>query len=103
MPHPTLTRLLRSCAGIDGIIPLGESLPAFDVHAPLMSLPAILKTTFDTIPARIPYLYAEPARGTSDELSGTSRSEGSGTRGEEIQRFLHSLAPRPHPSPLISR
>ena len=51
--------MLRSCAGIDGIIRLGEPLPAFDVHAPLMSLPRILETRLETIPARIPYLHAD--------------------------------------------
>ncbi|MCZ0900647.1 TIGR03032 family protein, partial [Microcoleus sp. HI-ES] len=29
----------------------------FDVHAPLMSLPRIVGTTLETIPANIPYLY----------------------------------------------
>jgi Tfp pilus assembly protein PilF len=36
-------------------------LPAkFDYQSPLMSLPAALKTTVDTIPARVPYLFADP-------------------------------------------
>ena len=51
-----LVRLLRSCAGIDRIIPHGEPLPPFDVQAPLLSLPAILETTLDTIPALTPYM-----------------------------------------------
>jgi tetratricopeptide (TPR) repeat protein len=36
--------------------------PAFDVHAPLMSLPRIFSTTLDSVPADVPYLSAEPAR-----------------------------------------
>ena len=56
---PALVRLLRTCDGIDRIIAVGESLPAFDVHAPLLSLPGILKTALDTIPSRIPYLHAD--------------------------------------------
>jgi hypothetical protein len=36
-------------------------MPAFDVHAPLMSLPGILGTTVDTIPAAGPYLSVDPA------------------------------------------
>ena len=55
---PSLVGLLQTCAGLDRIIPAGEPLPAFDVQAPLLSLPGILKTTLETIPARVPYLQA---------------------------------------------
>jgi hypothetical protein len=37
-------------------------LPAFDVQAPLMSLPMLLGTTRENVPADIPYLSAEPGR-----------------------------------------
>ncbi|MFT3735846.1 MAG: tetratricopeptide repeat-containing glycosyltransferase family protein [Rhodocyclaceae bacterium] len=37
----------------------GDRLPAFDVHCPLMSLPYVLGTTLATVPADIPYLYAD--------------------------------------------
>ena len=56
---PKLARLFKSCAGIDRVVIGGETLPAFDVHAPLMSLPGILGTTVATIPAKIPYLFAD--------------------------------------------
>lgn len=56
-----LMKLLAGCAGIDKLVPEGAELPHFDVHASLLSLPAILRTTFDTIPARVPYLTADPA------------------------------------------
>src|SRR5262249_21749976 len=35
-------------------------LPHFDTQAPLMSLPGILGTTVATIPAKVPYLFADP-------------------------------------------
>ena len=35
--------------------------PPFDCHAPLMSLPHLLGTTIDAIPAEVPYLSARPA------------------------------------------
>jgi hypothetical protein len=35
-------------------------LPAFDLHAPLLSLPGILRTRLETIPASVPYLRAKP-------------------------------------------
>jgi Flp pilus assembly protein TadD len=50
--HPLLSR----CGGIDALLPKKPPLPAFDVHAPLMSLPGILGTTVATIPADVPYL-----------------------------------------------
>jgi tetratricopeptide (TPR) repeat protein len=39
-----------------------DSLPEFDRHSPLLSLPFALGTTAETIPAAIPYVFAEPAR-----------------------------------------
>lgn len=51
-----LRRLLSTVAGINQIIAQGMPLPEFDVHAPLLSLPHILGTTLETIPAQIPYL-----------------------------------------------
>jgi tetratricopeptide (TPR) repeat protein len=54
--------LLEGTAGIDLLIPEGESLPDVDVYATLMSLPGLLKTTLNTIPARIPYVSADPDR-----------------------------------------
>jgi tetratricopeptide (TPR) repeat protein len=57
-----LVALLGSCAGIERLVARGERLPEFDVHAPLLSLPGLLGTALDTIPAEVPYLAAEPAR-----------------------------------------
>lgn len=59
-PKP-LMQLFETCPGIDALIPLGEPLPEFDLHIPLMSLPFVFQTRLDTIPADIPYLQAEPA------------------------------------------
>ncbi len=55
-----LTRLLSRCPGIDQLIVEGDDLPEFDVHAPLLSLPRILKTTSQSIPADLPYIFADP-------------------------------------------
>jgi tetratricopeptide (TPR) repeat protein len=51
-------------AGIDGItaVARGEALPAFDVHAPLGSLPLAAKTELASVPAAIPYLAASEER-----------------------------------------
>lgn len=55
-----LLPLLRLGDDIDEFVPQGDPLPAFDVHASLMSLPLILGTTVDTIPSRVPYVFADP-------------------------------------------
>jgi len=48
---------LRSdIAGLDAVIARGESLPPFDCHCPLLSLPLAFATEPTTIPADIPYL-----------------------------------------------
>jgi hypothetical protein len=60
------------------VVPEGSPLPPFDVQAPLLSLPYICKTTLDTIPAEVPYLFADPAlvetwrkELTTDDTDGT--------------------------------
>ncbi len=56
-----LARILASCPGVSRVISEGAPLPQFQVYAPLMSLPRILGTTLATVPARVPYLVADPA------------------------------------------
>ena len=55
-----LLPLLSRCPGIDQLAARESTLPHFDVHAPLMSLPGILGTKIETIPAEVPYIFAEP-------------------------------------------
>jgi len=55
-----LVRLLRGLPGLVQVIGRGETLPDFDLHCPMLSLPLALGTTLDTIPAETPYLAAEP-------------------------------------------
>jgi hypothetical protein len=58
----SLAYLLAECDGLDRVIVEGAEVPAelarHDFHCPLMSLPAILKTTLGTVPAKVPYLAA---------------------------------------------
>jgi hypothetical protein len=58
-PKPLL-RIVRTCRFIDQLA--DETTPAldFDVHYPLMSLPGLLKTTLESVPADVPYLFAAP-------------------------------------------
>ena len=57
----SLIRLLTLCPGVDHVVDWNLPLPDCDVHAPLLSLPAIVRTTLATIPAEIPYLRADAA------------------------------------------
>ena len=59
---PSLKALLRTLPGPIHIIGRGEPVPAVDYFCPLLSLPHALETRVDTIPARVPYLAAEPER-----------------------------------------
>jgi hypothetical protein len=57
--QPPLLDLLSRCRGIDQVVPRGTPLPPFDVHAALLSLPGLFRTTLATVPADIPYLFAD--------------------------------------------
>jgi tetratricopeptide (TPR) repeat protein len=56
--EPLVAALAPNCV----LLPQGARLPPVDFHCSLMSLPAFLGTTLDTIPAQIPYLHADPQR-----------------------------------------
>jgi tetratricopeptide (TPR) repeat protein len=51
--------LLAGTPGIDRLVTLDDALPAFDVHAPLLSLPGRCGTSLETIPSQVPYLVAD--------------------------------------------
>ncbi|MFC1842107.1 tetratricopeptide repeat protein [Candidatus Dependentiae bacterium] len=55
-----VVKLLQLCKYIDVVVPRGGTLPNFDYYIHLMSLPLQFKTTVDTVPDEIPYLYANP-------------------------------------------
>lgn len=58
--QPELYELLQgSCPELQ-VIPRGQPLPQFDVHCPLLSLPWMLGITRQTLPAKTPYLRADP-------------------------------------------
>lgn len=58
----SLVPLLSSCRGIDHLAAYGGALPDFDVHAPLLTLPRLLGTTPDNVPAEVPYVLVDPQR-----------------------------------------
>ncbi len=61
LTQPPLLRLLARCEGVDLAFDGSGYEPVCQIQAPLMSLPSILGTTLDTIPAKVPYLSVPPA------------------------------------------
>jgi Tfp pilus assembly protein PilF len=55
-----LVALLHTVEGIHKIFACGEQLPNHDMRCPLLSLPFIFETELDNIPAKIPYITADP-------------------------------------------
>ncbi len=49
----------RQALGIDQVVREGQDLPEFDFQVPLLSLPGIFGTRLETIPAEVPYLFAD--------------------------------------------
>jgi tetratricopeptide (TPR) repeat protein len=59
---PPLKSLLASLRGGHVLVSTDEALPAFDLQCPLMSLPLAFGTDLRSIPAPVPYLFADAAR-----------------------------------------
>ncbi len=60
-----LSGLFQDFPGIDCLVAADTAIRPemnFDGYIPLLSLPCLFRTTLDTIPARIPYLYADPSK-----------------------------------------
>ena len=57
-----LLSLLAHLSGVDQLIEHGQTLPHFDYHCPLMSLPLAFGTTAESIPCPGAYLRAEEAK-----------------------------------------
>lgn len=54
--------VLESVPGTHTCFERWEQIPSFDYQIPLSSLPMVLGTTLETIPASVPYVFADPAR-----------------------------------------
>src|SRR5439155_12926033 len=57
-----LVELIETAGGAQSVIPQGTPLPTFDSHCSLVSLPGVMRTTLETIPAKVPYLHPDPQR-----------------------------------------
>jgi Tfp pilus assembly protein PilF len=58
--QPPLARLVARCDAVERVFDGTAPVPPFDVHAPLMSVPAIIGTTLRSLP-QAPYLSADAA------------------------------------------
>jgi tetratricopeptide (TPR) repeat protein len=56
-----LARLVRGQPGIAEVLTGSITLPKFDFHCPIISLAQVFETGPDSIPAKTPYLAADPA------------------------------------------
>src|SRR5205807_1003124 len=57
-----LAPLCTSIPGVAQISRDGESLPIYDAHLPLLSLPRVFGTTAESIPAAVPYVAVAQAK-----------------------------------------
>jgi len=60
--HRPLLALAAAVPGVAELYQLGDRLPGFDFHCPLMSLPLAFHTDTGTIPAEVPYLAVPQER-----------------------------------------
>ena len=56
LAQPQLVKLFSTFPGVEQVLTVGQELPPFDVACPLMSLPRVLRTTLQSVPADVPYL-----------------------------------------------
>jgi tetratricopeptide (TPR) repeat protein len=70
-----LFQLFKSLDGVSQLVEADQSIPPFDYHCPVMSLPRVFRTTFENIPNKVPYLFADPVKAKvwADKLGAQSR------------------------------
>ncbi|MGB0670389.1 MAG: tetratricopeptide repeat protein [Rhodospirillales bacterium] len=61
--QPELLRLAQTVEGIDAVVTAEGPRPKFDVWAPLLSVPGLVGTTLETLPADVPYVKAPDVHG----------------------------------------
>jgi Flp pilus assembly protein TadD len=81
-----LRPLLGGLSGVTQILNSRVDLPPFDLHAPLMSLPAIFRTTLESVPADVPYLTPPAGTFLLDDADNTRLNVGIVWAGEASHR-----------------
>jgi tetratricopeptide (TPR) repeat protein len=104
--QPPLKALVAGLSGASRVLARGESLPHFDLHCPLMSLPLAFGTALDDIPADVPYLDVPADRVAKWRVrlgerrcprvgiawAGSAVHENNGTRSLPLTRFAALLS-----------
>jgi FKBP-type peptidyl-prolyl cis-trans isomerase 2 len=57
-----LMSLIQTVEDIQQVIVQGKQLPDFDLHCHILSLPDVFKTTLETIPSKIPYIFPDTSK-----------------------------------------
>jgi hypothetical protein len=93
--QPELQRLFQTMAPDLPVVARGQTLPAFDVHCPLLSLPRVFSTDLSNIPRTVPYLHADAAEaaiwrerlaGPGSSISGSDRPSARTSRWDSSGR-----------------
>jgi tetratricopeptide (TPR) repeat protein len=94
--HPELARLFSSLSGVT-VVPRGESLPPFDCHFPLLSVPGMLGIVPESLPPPAPLTASQEAtqRWRARLARGTGFRVGVNWRGRETQKRESRRAIRP--------
>lgn len=86
-----LVSLLEGLDGLTEIVGSGDRLPEFDVQAPLLSLPRIMKHDIDTIPVSCPYINPPAQAGFPVHVPlGTQKKIGIVWAGKPSHRNDHN-------------
>jgi tetratricopeptide (TPR) repeat protein len=101
-----LRPLMKNVTGVSRTLTAGLVLPRFDLHVPMLSLPARFKTMRENIPAQVPYLRPDDDRVTAwreklDEairgaIRGAIGASGRGRGGHRIG-LVWGGSPKPDP------
>jgi tetratricopeptide (TPR) repeat protein len=59
--YSQLISLMQTCPQVAAVYSSGQCPAEYDLHVFLLSIPRLLRTTLDTIPAKVPYLWADPS------------------------------------------
>ena len=100
----SLRPLLATCPGVDQAVSTTANLH-FDVYAPLLSLPRIFGTTVETIPADVPYLFADPALVRwwgSEVVKGRQGDKETRRQGDKETQGVNLTTTPAHHSPLTT-
>jgi len=76
--QPALVRLLQGTPGVGQVVPSGAALPPFDVFAPLLSLPGLFGTTWDSVPPQLSYGIRQGVRAPGELRVGLAWAGGAG-------------------------